>query len=588
MIVKTLLFLFFALIIIALSFMIKDGAIDNHFDVDKKAHYILEYHTKFTKQNSYGVIGDIDLNAQIDFRVFQNTKKVIYAGFELSKVAINIPNKDLQESLKKLYEVFFIVKMDKNGKILEYYFPGKEDNFKGLIMLFSTLQTVFKNEKEYKVTEFDANGFYSVSYKKDNLQIHKSKIKYLQAAKSNILFKSSDINITVDAKGNFINSLIGKEIVQTKEANQTVLQNSNMISFQKLTTKIDTTLRIWQEQRDVKDIINSLQQKAKTQELFWKEEAQKSNRKYIKKEKLELENFITKMEKNPSIESMRDLQKYLKLFPKKTAQLYRVILNTSDDTSMKIVNVLELLGTKEAQKLLLDLIDTSDEDLSQINHLRAIIALGAVESVSEENIEKLWQYSQNEETPNLQERSQTIILALGNIASHSNDYIAQSINERLKDRLVEDDYRVKKIALLAMQNSGIDHFKTEVLDLLKNSTNEKLQLSAISLLKSVHNEDVMSTLYQKIIETDSDRIKAKAIESISYFNPDAKVVKLLQKELLTESNPRIKSEMVRYLANSMDSYPDNKNYLESALQNESNREVVKLIIKSIKGKGDEK
>ena len=559
---------------------------DDSFDIDKKSHYTLKYNTEFDKKNVYGIKDPINFSAMLDFRVFKKDENFIYAGFELSDVKIGMQNSYLEKRIASLYELFFLVKMDKNGKFLEYYFPRRDDDVKGLFMLFSMLQTVELDKTSYKVEEFDYNGVYEAEYSRMENKLSKSRIKYIEKKSDaiNIVFGKSNINIVLDDENNYIQSLNGYETIVSKENGIVVLENSNTVLMEKVNTPVNNSLKIWQEEREVSEIIDSFQQEAEKYEPFWVAEEKASKINYIKTNHLNFSNFLKKVQENMNIQNLQELQNYLSLYPKEIEKLYAIIIDSDDKSSMKLIHMLEKLGNEEAQKLLLKLIESDNSTLSQDNHLRAIIAIGAIKNVSEENIDALWKYSQNVDTSDLLEQSKTIVLALGSIASNSEENIASKINQRLKDNLLTGNYATKKISLLSMQNSGIDNFQAEVLEVVKTSSSIKLQVSAIKILQDARTGEVEKVLYEKMKRAQNDYVKAAAIESLSFFEPKDEIVEEIQKNIATQESSHTKTEMVKYLAKTIDKYPQNSKYLEDALQGEENREVVKLIIKTIRKK----
>ena len=585
--------------VISLSLVIVVGVIfflvttfktHERFDTTKKSHYTLTFHTEFNKDNIYGIQNSIDFSAKLDFRVFKKDKNFIYAGFELSNIQLHMQNYALQKQITALYELFFLVKMDKNGKFLEYYFPRSDDDIKGLLMLFSMIQSIDLDEASYTTEEFDYNGVYEAKYTRNENQLHKSRRAYRNVNEEgiNIIFKKSDINIMFDNESNYLQSLQGQETLISQEGNRTLLENTNSIEIKKDDSQCDDTLKIWNETRDVNDIIASFALEAQKYEPFWITQEKESKRNFIKANHITFSKIIDKVAQERSIENLQMLESYLALYPSEVEKLYDIIVSADDEASMKLIHVLKKLNNKEAQSTLIKFIDNTQNEFSQNNRLRAIIAIGAMNNVSEEHIDTLWRYSQNVMSPDLVERSETIILALGNIASHSDKNIANNINQRLKDTLVSESDASKHISLYAMQNSGVEHFETEILELLQTSSSTKLQVSAMKVLQDVQSAEVEVALYEKMKVEKNDYIRAAAIESLSFFEPKENVLKDIQQNLVTQESSHTKTAMVKYLVKTIDQYPQNSVYLEAALEGEHNRDVVKLIIKTIRKNNEKK
>ena len=567
---------------------------DTAFDPDIKSHYTLNYHTDFDT-NVYGIDDQIDFSAKLDFRIFKKSENSFYAGFQLSDVDITMKNSDLAKQIASLYELFFLVKLDQDGKFLEYYFPRRDDDVKGLQALFAMLQAAKKESSSYRVEEIDFNGIYEALYQRDEQQLFKSRVKYREIGDENIdiVFKTSDINITLDNENNYIYSLKGYETLVTKNNEKTLLTNHNTVKMQKERTPVDETLAIWQEKRSVDAIIEAFKKRAEKYEPFWIVQQKEATIKHIEANQLDFSKYMQKIEKSHkvqkkiNIQNFHELEEYLSLYPDEIEKLYSTIIDSDDQISMKLIHTLEKLGTQKAQNVLLDLIESDLKTLSQENHLRAIIAIGAIPDVAQENVSRLWRYAEKIETPELQEQSNTIVLALGSIASNSEETIANTINVALRNRLINGDDVSKNITLLSMQNSDVTLFQPEILDILKTSDNSQLQVTTIKVLQGIDNPEVESILFEKMSNTDNDYIKASAIEALSTLPTTDRVVQEIQNKITTQASSFARNEMVKYLAKSIDSYPQNRQYLQSVLKDETNKEIVKIIIKTIR-KNDEK
>lgn len=554
-----------------------------NFNPNNKSHYTLKYKTIFDNKNSaYKIADNINVAMNVDVRVFKKEKNSLYVGFQFSDVNSSFHNNYLEKRVNDLYSIFFLIKMNYEGKFLQYYFPKKIENIKGLIRLISLLQNILKNQALYSCTELDANGgVYNTAYRLQNHTLYKTREKYISPEQNDIntIIKNSNFKIELDSQGNWIKTLHGKEKLVTKEDGNTIVKNTNSLTVDKLETPVDKNLQIWLEKRDVENIIKALSKQQAEDEFSWKKEQDKSLKKLFKKGHITLKRLLTKVKRLKSLSSRNDLIAYLKLNRDEIHKLYDTLLESDDAMASILINILEMLHTPEAQALLVKLVD--DEKFSTDNQLRAAIALGTQKNLSQELINELWDIQSNHDNEEDKTRANTILLALGSISSQTNQSSSDTIDQQLKD-LLYDETSNKTALLYSMENSGAAKFKSEIVTLLKTTKDKNLKSVCIKVLKNIKSDAVKTLLFNEMKNGSSDLVRATAIEALRNFKTDDKVVQYIQGTIKTISDFDTKNEMVYYLIKTVNTHPENKKYLMDILNDIQDSRTKKAIIKTIR------
>ena len=556
-----------------------------NFNLNTKSHYQITNSIIFDNTDVlYAVSGDITTKIDLDMRVFKKEKEFIYIGFQFSDIDISIGNKDVKDSLEKLYSIFFIVKIDYSGKFIEYYFPKDIQNIKGLSGLVSQMQVVFSKKPVYSVEEDDfLEGVYKTMYRNVNNILNKKREKYIAYNDDTMQTKiiKSNMIIKIDKTGNWIESLKGLENIIIKDNGVDAIKNKNIISIEKLYTPVNSSLQIWNEDRDIKDIIESFKQNSKDDTFTWQKEQDKILKNYIKKNNITFKSLLSKIDNNSNSDFSDDLEKYLRLNPNEIYKLYHIIDGHNNIKSAKLIRILGSLNTLEAQTVLLKIAEGYDDVSFENNNMNAILELGKQKNLDNNIVNTLWSFQDIRSDEYYKDRSNTILLALGNLSSHNNMDISDKIDQRLKDLLYDDSYD-KSTLLYAMENSGTKKFESTIVEVLEKSSDNFIKATAIDVLGSIQTDEIEDILYLTMKSSSSNLVKEQAIKKLLNFKTDERIVKDIQSTIKTLPDSRVRDKMIYYLVKTVKEYPENKQYLENILTDTQDIRTKKMIIRTIR------
>ncbi len=515
---RTLLFLF-CLILIGVWFFVEEKTTSTlyNFDTEIKTHYTLEF-----KQNSSLISSDLlpgkftynfAVEAMLNMRVLQKEGEFYWLAYQLSKFDLSGEGvtKDMLERLKPYYSSMFLVKVDFFGKITEMHFGGVDINFAGLKQLLYLLEVISLDKNNYKLLQRDSIGTYSSFYRKNLYLIEKQKNKYTKVFTPDERYKVKvekfSLLAKVDAKANWLKSLNLKENLLIRDENKMpYAKNKNIIKLQKSDEIIDTSLQIWQENRSVQEILTSFNElKNKDENIFEVIQNENSKKQFISSQ-TNIDSLIHELNKNSKDGSVyRKIAKFIKLFPDKTSELKSIIMEADDSVALRMLSMLSLVGTPEAQELLVDVANSGDT--SHMNNIRAIIGLGGVDVSTQKTIDALMELSDARGADNLNDKSNTSILALGahaQYASSQNEDIISYIRSEYNSDISLD--REKNI-LYSMQNAGAENFIAEIENSL-NSKSIKVRIVAIKTIGTIKDVSLReSLLKQQQLKQNNTKVK---------------------------------------------------------------------------------
>lgn len=558
---------------------------DSMFRVGQMQHYKFRYYTKFDQNTSvYQISNDIQMDAQLNMRVLQKQGDRFFIGFEFSDVTLSFGNTYLEKKMKALYTMFFIIEADANGRFLAYHFPRNRKNIRGFFRVLTMLQIIYKPSAIYTLKESDVEGnTYEALYTNREDILYKTCNDYkIPEGNLSLMIQNSSQEAILDDHS-WLESLKGSEEVITLDQDSVILKNRNTLYLKKLNTPIDRSLQIWNEKRTIKEILSDFQKSALSDKKSWKNTKKEYLKKSIEKNKITLQKLLDGLHDKHNRTSLKNLKLYLQLNPDQIDQLYDFIINADDKTADMLINVLELLDMPAAQELLLKIAD--DLAISEDNRYKAIISLGFQKNLSQDMANRMMDMCVNYNSNENRTYESTIVLALGNIVSHTKDQdTAANIDSFLRNTFERSSNREKIAILYAFENSGVSKFKKSLME-AANSDDVELQATSLKLLGTLKNDqEVEDVLYSKMVESPSEAVKISAIKGLENFDNDKKVVDYITTQVKDLPNSRVKNEMIMLLADKVDKYPQNKEVLQGLLKDVNDERTLKTIIKSIRSK----
>ncbi len=458
-----------------------------------------------------------DMRAILNLRVLEKEKEYIWSAIELSTVQLSgtAMNKEVFNSLISYYASMFLVKHDLTGHIIEMRFPGKIENFSGLAQMMYLMEVINLDKHAYRLEQKDSLGAYEAFYKKDLNTIQKQKKQYTSYTDIDgsytVKIKKYLLKAIIDQEKNWLKTLnIDEKVSLIDQKNGSDIDNVNTVQLTKVSNSdIDRSLAIWLEKRSIEKILKDFEARQKTDiDMFKRLSQQRIKRDFIKN------NTDLSMLTKDIKANLLKIKEYIKAFPEQTYKLKNIIQHASDADSMRLIALLSLVSTPDAQSLLVDL--ANDTMSTHDTQIRAVIGLGSVTDPTRETVDALIGVSDIRGNESEIDRSNTALLAVAahakNMSYHDDivNYISSNYDE---STLLSDE----KNTLLAMQNAGAENFLGEIEQSLhsKSTKVRKIALETLATIKDKtlrnrlllqqldqQEEESLKTLVKKYLESD--------------------------------------------------------------------------------------
>lgn len=474
-----------------------------NFDTKKKTAYGLHFiqNTLFNKNKDIPRDSSMvyNINTILNMRILEKEKGQIWSAFQLSLFDLRGTgtSNEVTEALKPYYESMFLVKHDSSWIVKEMYFPGKIENFSGLKQIIYLLEVINLNKRGYRLKQLDSLGQYEAFYKKNSEIIRKQKKQYITnsniGGNYTVKVKKYHLNATIDRVGNWLKALkINEHLTLSNQDIGIRIDNKNTIELNKIKEgDINKSLDIWLEKRTVTEILKDFKILQKNDTDILKRLSEKQARKDFRQKQIDLDMLAIDIRTN-----LHKIKDFIKVFPEQTFKLEEFIQNANDADSMKLIAVLSLVGTPQAQKLLIDL--ASDSISTHTNQIRSVIALGSIESPTIETVDALEELS-NARGDELEiDRSNTALLALSSHANNT-DYRKNIIEYVSSAYYNTSSLSRKKNALLAMQNAGAENFLQEIGQSLESKSTKERRF-ALEALATIKDKELRARLLTQQLE----------------------------------------------------------------------------------------
>ena len=535
-----------------------------------------------TQSNKFFKRTEIDLNTTFEIVVFKENDTV-YLGMQFDKFIMSVKsNKKTQivEPDKNVFEPFLITLYD-GAKVDNILFSNKlNENAQGEITGFiQTLQIAFKKDtSKWTDHEENRNGTYetkySVSINKQNIiDVHKENVKFLSVSSdgADIEILSSKITSQIDNKSWLKNlnfeekSLYGandKPMMRAKgESNLKRIPNINK-KMQLLTFSTAQELRAY--------LKASAKIKQSTPlDLLTPKEAIKS---FFKCMEIGKCNFLT-IKKN--------LINYLVQNPEN----FHIVLDMIKDEKYaefhhRLINMLRDIGTPEAQKAMIELI--SSDEFTTSNRTQASIQIGFLSEPTFDTIESIKQLRAS----GILERQQqmTTYLALGNLASRSQEAYEQIAPDLISDLQTSSSTEDTVAALSALENTENNDIIDKVTPYLV-SPNIATRRGAVEALRLTPAPEATQALHEQVKVETYDLV----VNSIAYSLHNKKdltpeiikdvAMKITQK--IKNSNDTMMKKSIDFLVEKSKTNQDAQNALKEMMGKNLSIEAKRRIIRGL-------
>jgi hypothetical protein len=520
----------------------------------------------------------ISFQAVLNFKVVKRTEERATALLQLSNIRFDSHIPTLNEAMTQLYQKIFIIDLAPDGRIVGRYFKGNDEDYSGLSQLIDMLQCILKPSDVYSLDENISEGIVKANYERlpeSPSTIHKHNTDFLFFKEpnytKNILL--SDITYILDKE--WLHEVKGKEksLVTINTENTAVSLNTlKLIQDNRL---IDKTLEIWQFQGDI-DNLRQRYNKDNDTVSFFKILENKAKRESIKQKGDTIDTLLAGFDPEDP-KAFEELADFLRLYPEAAQKLYQAIKNADDKEASALINALEVAGTPPAQHVLTQI--AADEGFGHMNQLRAVIALGGIDTPTDESIDFLWQVYHSRETSNQQDLSNTAILSLG-IAGPKSSKKLDTL-QQIKDEFAQadNDKSKKKVLLLTMQNADAENFESEIFEAL-NDNSPNVRSAAVKALRGMHSQKALERLLQLFTVDEELSVRRRVIQTLLHLNTTEALMQRARENLFKESDNLVRKGIILYLIKYKDTYPENIKTLTEFRTIEKDARNQRLLIEN--------
>ena len=557
---------------------------------DSKQIYNLKINTKFFKNQEQSF--ELDIDAILNFRVYEVQGDTIKVGFELSDI-VYMQNKHNDKEYAKILSTLVLAEMQKDGTFHEFYFSNQlsiddEIIIKNIILNFST---TLNEKKDYTVIESDSIGEYEAKYSINKDKILREKLKYhlkddIDSSFGTIVkLKDSKAYLKLSKNQSWLSSFNMDEsgMISGKIINNEFVNHS---SLKQIEYTLDKSLLIWKDY-SFSELLKLFKQNRKNQISYH----QKLDDKIAKREfilnkttfKNVLDNLIQSIKnKKDIVSSQEELVKYMRLFPQSILELQNMLENRelNDKESSTLITLLAICGTKEAQIGLLNILNNSV--YVHFDSVRAAMALSRLKVPEDEIVDSLINIYADMPKDNSDdlEKAGTAILALGVLSRNINGELKTKLYDSLSDSLSES--RDGKDAIIyAMGNTQEVSF---VEDIEKYTDDEEItiRMAVYKTLGNLKSEKSENLLINSLEKEKSIVVKEIILSSLLKYEQTDNIFDAINSAVIKEGGQSSKTLMVKYLSQDRENRAKTVETFKTLLKQENSKESLKIILNTLK------
>ncbi|MCC5815500.1 MAG: hypothetical protein JJT78_12150 [Leptospira sp.] len=522
------------------------------------------------------------LEGKLNLYVYSADSNMVRLGIQLSPVKYSENGKPNQ-LYNSLYSQLFLVEMKPDGRIVSYRFPNTISRQEELALseiMYQFQATLDSRSQTWSILEKDSESEFYSEYKIMDSDIHKSKSKYIDSSidvlKYEGIFRLSE-NLS------WLESAFIEENLLYRRENVIIMETNTLVSLNYLQGESNLSAGIWQN-TDWSQVVSEFSQGEKEKLSMAEKNRLEAVRKSIPSSAWN--QLIRKLNQDQDYETLNRMRDFFILYPEELTKVEGILKSgTLNDTAQSaLIHVLELAGTTQAQKTLLQLADSTS--ISEMNRIRSVIAVGDVVSPTEETISGLSKLTEIRNSDISKDLSNSAILSLGRIASTAKSISDSTILEGAKSIIHNklDDPKLeteaKSATIRAVANTG-DRGLFEKASQYMESSDSNLRIAAVSILDASTNPADGSKLNQLFTKEEESRVREEILRVQLNRSPDPDTYQLIEKSFSQESNTNNRMLMVDYLAKNKSIGKDSNQKLESILKNETDPDVRAKLYKAI-------
>lgn len=556
-------------------------------------HFNMQLESRNAKQSA-GESSRILIEGNLNLKIFSAGQEVS-AGFQLLPVSVS-DGFESDPSMASFYSRPFLVTINTDGRFTEFHYPPSvhpedKSTLSGLVLPF---EAIILPSQTYAVTQQDTTGTYQAVYRLTDQDFHKQKKFYEQletegdAAVMDLQAEivSSVCIFSPAADQSWLEKIQGEDVVlfaASKEMD--VMQTRHHYALQ--LDPDGTPKKAFQEWEGLSfnQIRNRLQQEPPSRvSLAEQRQAETFNKQYNQTE-LRLEQMVRHIGERHNRQAVQAFRRFLALFPEETFRIPDLITHgaLTDRQHAQILNSLGVVGTPEAQEVLLALIE--DPDRSDITRFRAAISFSSIAAPLAKAVqEDLFSRVDRLKAPEDTEINGTLVMSIGTIARNIQDDFPEESREmvmELKNCLPAKTETQTRYLIKALGNSGDERVIPEISNYLSDDA-PRLREAAARALSHMPPDQIDASLQDSLASETDTAVLTAIVQTLSEapISRESNAV-IGTRALRRETGHDARRAMIAVLSKNMDRFPQNRQVLSEMLPKETSRENAKQIIKAL-------
>lgn len=538
------------------------------------------------------------LSGILNLRVFAKNHDRVQVGVQLSQVDYQL-NQQKFELLTALLQTFFLVEMSPEGKPLYYHFPRYIDHSNQVFLkeLIDNIQfSLSANpiDPNWMTQETHGSGSYEAKYQREaENKFKKQKVKYTYVTFQQPTEKTEQlpIELTGDVKHsestaqlmkqvNWLYLLDGKEDAEFNTASGTLAKITAQVHLGFSRDAQDSNLGIWRAPDDFDAVIQQFataQGDVSLSENVIKQlERDKLRQQYAN---VSVSQLIDAMKNGSSKDSQswQALRDYLAVYPQVALEIPNLLETADRDLANKIISVLEIVATPEAQQALSTIAThPSQEEAPQQRAVQAIIAFNFVEQPQPQVVETLKKLANSADN----ERSDTAVLAMGSVLEHTVGSIQVEVRDEINRRLENSTSEQQPTLLRAIGNSRDSSFLPKVTPYFA-APSVDVRAAATEAVRKFQDAESLGYLLNALTQDADRQVRLSALDSLKQREDKLQALPKLKEQLLQETDPELKAKLIQFLGAQKVNDAQIVDVLKQSLQQETDRDMKKHLYNEI-------
>jgi len=495
-----------------------------------------------------------------------------------------------QPDMSRRYSTPFVVPITPSGRFGAALFPselakGDRAALDGVIRSFQVVLPAAPRET-WEATETDQVGTLVATYRRGTVPtaIHKTKLRYTAMpppALFTVRVLASAVHAGLDTDGPWLARIEGaEELVLAPVSGGPAARVEARFSLEPAGAPTDATAAgLLQAATAARVGVDA----GASAPSAWDEAERAAARQRLQAGRVTLAGLTARAQSAelPAPALTHEIVAFLRAYPEAAAEVPRSLEGLGDAPAAILMHALELADTPEAQSALLDVAGGGGH--SRANRIRALIALGGVETPGHDTLERLEREAREAGAGDRSGVASTALLALGQLATRAPEGEGQRIVSELAGSLrTTNDRRRERLLLLALENARAPLTADELAPHLA-SGDAQVREAAARVAGYATGGDATAALVELLGREPAAPVREAALAGLLLRPADPQANAAIVAALTggREPDAAVRARMVAYLARQFPAFPANRDLLRQYVPREPSRDVTVAILNAI-------